>query len=31
MSSYTKQVTKLYMPKPDEKKKAELEQAIAKL
>ena len=31
MISYNKQVHNLYMPKADDKKRAELEQAIAKL
>ena len=31
MSSYNKQVHNLYMPKANDKKKAELEQAIAKI
>lgn len=31
MNSYQKQVQNLYMPKPNDKKRAELEQAISKL
>ena len=31
MNSYQKQIKDLYMPKPNDKKRAELEQAISKL